>query len=64
MKVDFTKTDLQILYPLLNGHLNMIGEIDVTLLKPGRVSTSEDYLYRMEMLEHKIAAAAFGLKPK
>jgi hypothetical protein len=56
MKERLTKKDYQILYQLLNDHLNTIGEIMVTRLRLEPSDDPEDsYLYQMERIEQKLA---------
>jgi len=63
-----TKKEINILYTLLNYHLNTIGEISSDLNRRVDVTypefESKGYVSEMEKLEDKLAAAAFGLKPK
>jgi hypothetical protein len=56
-----TKKELQILYTLINYHLNTIGSLE-TYINPRPERTKGDYMWEMEKLEKKIEAAAFGLK--
>ena len=63
MKLNLTKNELQILYTLLNDHLNTIGDIGAHFLSTSPVDGKKgDYVWEMEKLEQKLLAA-FGLKP-